>query len=55
MDRHDDAIDELSGDGTIIIGGVEAGAVNYWLTIVPVAGLVVAEGSATGPEEFIRT
>jgi hypothetical protein len=54
MDLHEDAIDELSGDGTIIIGGEEAGAVYYWLTIVPVAGPVVAEGSITGPEKFMR-
>jgi hypothetical protein len=54
MDLHDDTIDELSGDGTIIIGRSAAGAVDYWLTIVPVAGLVVAEGSITGPEEFMR-
>lgn len=49
MDLHEDTIDELSGDGTIIIGGEEAGAVYYWLTIVPIAGLVVAEGSIIGP------
>lgn len=55
MHLHDDTIDELSGDGTIIFCGEEAGAVYYWLTIVPVAGLVVAEGSITGPEEFMRT
>jgi hypothetical protein len=54
MDLHDDTIDELSGAGTIIIGGEEAGAVHYWLTIVPVAGPVVAEGFITGPEEFMR-
>ncbi|XIA63425.1 hypothetical protein ACFIOY_30380 [Bradyrhizobium sp. TZ2] len=54
MDLHDDTIDELSGAGTIIIGGEEAGAVYYWLTIVPVAGPVVAEGSITGSEEFMR-
>jgi hypothetical protein len=54
MDLHDDTIDELSGEGTIIIGGEEAAAVYYWLTIVPVAGPVVAEGSITGPEEFMR-
>jgi hypothetical protein len=53
MDLHDDTIDELSGDGTIIIGRGEAGAVYYWLTIVPVAGFVVAEGSITGPEDFM--
>ena len=49
MDLHDDTIDQLSGDGTIIIGQGAAGAVYYWLTIVPVAGFVVAEGSITGP------
>jgi hypothetical protein len=54
MHLHEDTIDELIGDGTIMIGGEEAGAVYYWLTIVPVAGLVVAEGSITGPEEFMR-
>jgi hypothetical protein len=53
MDLHDDTIDQLSGDGTIVIGRGEAGAVYYWLTIVPVAGFVVAEGSITGPEEFM--
>lgn len=54
MDLHDDTIDELSGDGTIIIGQAKVGAIYYWLTIVPVAGPVVAEGSITGPEEFMR-
>lgn len=54
MDVHDDTIDELSGDGTIIIGGEEAGAVCYWLTIVPIAGFVVAEGSIIGPEPLMR-
>ncbi|MEH2534944.1 hypothetical protein V1277_005759 [Bradyrhizobium sp. AZCC 1588] len=54
MDMHDDTIDELSGDGTIIIGQAKLGAIYYWLTIVPVAGPVVAEGSITGPEEFMR-
>jgi hypothetical protein len=54
MHLHDDTIDELSGDGTIIFDCGEAGAVYYWLTIVPVAGPVVAEGSITGPEEFMR-
>lgn len=54
MDLHEDAIDELSGDGTIVIGGEEAGAVYYWLTIVPVAGPVVAEGSIIGPEQFMK-
>ena len=54
MDLHEDTIDELSDKGTIIIGGEEAGAVDYWLTVVPVAGPVVAEGSITGPEEFMR-
>ncbi len=54
MDLHDDTIDELSGDGTIIIGRWAADAVSYWLTIVPVAGLVVAEGFITGPEESMR-
>lgn len=38
MDLHDDTIDELSGDGTIIIGQAKLGAIYYWLTIVPVAG-----------------
>jgi hypothetical protein len=54
MDLHDDTIDELSGDGAIIIGQAKAGAICYWLTIVPVAGPVIAEGSITGPEEFMR-
>lgn len=54
MDLHDDTIDELSGNGTIIIDGEEAGAVYYWLTIVPIAGFVVAEGSIIGPERFMR-
>jgi len=54
MDLHDDTIDELSGDGTIIIGRCAAGAVYYWLTIVPVAGRVIAEGSITGPEKFMK-
>ena len=54
MDLHDDTIDELNGNGAIFIGRWPAGAVDYRLTIVPVAGLVVAEGSITGPEEFMR-
>jgi hypothetical protein len=51
---HEDIIEELGDEGMIIIGGEEAGAVDYWLTIVPVAGPVVGEGSITGPEEFMR-
>jgi hypothetical protein len=54
MDMHDDTIDELSGDGTIIIEQAKLGAIYCWLSIVPVAGPVVAEGSITGPEEFMR-
>ncbi len=54
MDLHDDTIDELIGDGAIIIAGEEAGAVYYWLSIMPVAGLGVAEGSITGPEQLMR-
>ena len=42
------ATQELSGDGMIIIDGQNVETVYYWLTVVPEAGPVVAEGSIQG-------
>src|SRR5450631_1299179 len=46
--------DEVSGDGMIIIDGENVEIVYYWLTVVPKAGLVIAEGSITGSEEVMK-
>jgi hypothetical protein len=35
----------------IIIDGENVEIVYYWLTVVPKAGLVIAEGSISGSEE----
>jgi hypothetical protein len=45
---------ELSGDGMIIIDGQIVETVYYWLTVVPEAGPVVAEGSISGSEGVMR-
>jgi hypothetical protein len=45
---------ELSGDGMIIIDGQNVETVYYWLTVVPEAGPVIAEGSISGSEEVMR-
>ncbi|HWX32054.1 MAG TPA: hypothetical protein VNZ53_32060 [Steroidobacteraceae bacterium] len=47
-------MDEISGDGTIIIDGVNVDQVYYWLTISPEPGDVIAEGSITGSEALMR-
>jgi hypothetical protein len=47
-------MDDLSGDGVIIIDGVEFETVFYWLTMVPIPGPVVAEGSISGSEDVMR-
>jgi hypothetical protein len=46
--------DEVSGDGMIIIDGENVEIVYYWLTVVPKAGLVIAEGSISGSEEVMK-
>ena len=46
--------DEVSGDGMIIIDGENVEIVYYWLTVVPNAGLVIAEGSISGSEEVMK-
>jgi hypothetical protein len=45
---------ELSGDGMIIIDGQNVETVYYWLTVVPEAGPVIAEGSISGSERVMR-
>jgi hypothetical protein len=45
---------ELSGDGVIIIDGKNVETVYYWLTVVPEAGPVIAEGSISGSEGMMR-
>ena len=47
-------MDEISGDGIIIIDGESVAQVYYWLTISPEPGDVVAEGSITGSETLMR-
>lgn len=46
--------DEISGDGMIIIDGENVEVVYYWLTVVPKAGRVIAEGSISGSEEVMK-
>jgi hypothetical protein len=46
--------DELTGDGTIILDGESVATVHYWLTVVPVSGPVIAEGSISGSEDVMR-
>jgi hypothetical protein len=41
-------MDEISGDGIIIIDGENVDQVYYWLTISPEPGDVIAEGSIAG-------
>jgi hypothetical protein len=48
------ATQELSGDGMIIIDGQNVETVYYWLTVVPEAGPVIAEGSISGSEAVMR-
>jgi hypothetical protein len=47
-------MDEISGDGIIIIDGENVDQVYYWLTISPKPGDVIAEGSITGSEALMR-
>ena len=49
-----DLTDDLSGDGMVVIDGVEAEAVYYWLTVVPETGAVFAEGSISGLEQLMK-
>ena len=49
-----EAMDEISGDGIIIIDGKNVDQVFYWLTISPEPGDVIAEGSITGSEALMR-
>ena len=46
--------DEISGDGMIVIDGEIVETVYYWLTVVPKAGRVIAEGSISGSEEVMK-
>jgi hypothetical protein len=54
MDRHEDIVDELSGDGMIIIDGRDVALVPYSLTFSADAGPLIAEGSISGPEPLMR-
>jgi hypothetical protein len=53
MDVHEETIDDLIGEGLVIIDGRNE-KVSYWLTVSPEAGPVVAEGSISGPERLMR-
>jgi hypothetical protein len=46
--------DDLSGDGMILINGIETEAVYYWLTVSPDEGPVIAKGSITGSEQLLK-
>lgn len=46
--------DDLSGDGMIIIDGVETEGVYYWLTVNPEQGPIIAEGSISGSEQLMK-
>ena len=54
MNIHGEIIDELSGDGMIIIDGRDVALVPYSLRLAPEAGPLIAEGSICGPEEVMR-
>jgi hypothetical protein len=54
MNIHGEIIDELSGDGMIIIDGRDVALVPYSLTLAPEAGPLIAEGSICGPEALMR-
>jgi hypothetical protein len=53
MDVHEETIDDLIGEGIVIIDGRNE-KVSYWLTVSPEAGPVLAEGSISGPEQLMR-
>jgi len=46
--------DEISGDGMIDIDGEMVETVYYWLTVVPKAGPVIAEGAISGSEDVMK-
>lgn len=46
-------IDDLSGNGVVLIAGEEVGVVFYWLTMADEPGPVVAEGSISSTEELM--
>jgi hypothetical protein len=46
--------DDISGNGAVLINGTEVDTVYYWLTIVPEAGELIAEGSISGSEDLMR-
>jgi hypothetical protein len=48
-----DMIDDLSGNGVVLIAGEEVGVVFYWLTMAEEPGPVVAEGSISSTEELM--
>jgi hypothetical protein len=53
MDVHEETIDDLIGEGIVIINGRNE-KVSYWLTVSPEASPVLAEGSISGPEQLLR-
>lgn len=53
MDVHEEAIDDLIGEGLVVIDGRNE-EVSYWLTVSLETGPVVAEGSISGPERLMR-
>jgi hypothetical protein len=53
MDVHEETIDDLSGEGMVIIDGKHDDKVSYCLTVSPEAGPLLAEGSISGPEQLI--
>jgi hypothetical protein len=46
---------ELSGDGTVVVGGAELGDVYYFLSIVPEPEPILAQGLISGPERSSST
>ena len=54
MDVHDEIIDDLSGEGIVIIDGRHE-KVSYWLTVSPEAGPLLAQGSISGPEQLMKS
>ena len=54
MNLHEDIVDELVGDGTIIIDGETVATIPYSLSVAADAGPLIAEGSISGPEALMR-
>lgn len=53
MDVHEEIIDDLIGDGIVIVDGLNE-TVSYWLTVSPEAVPLLAEGSISGSERLMR-